>query len=123
MRSLLDELGGRDAMEVVVVGLCERVVTDRHLAPYFRDVARPRYEARLVDYLCALLADRPAAWQGRHLGAVHAELSIGDAEFDRFVALLEATLAAAGVSAPLVARVHRRIDAVRAEIVTAGVRR
>lgn len=119
MQSLLEVLGGRDALEVVVVGLCERVWHDPALAPRFRDVARSRYEGRLVAYLQALFGDRMASWRGRELGAVHAELAIRDAEFDSFVNHLAATLAAAGVSPPLIAALTTRVASVRADIVTA----
>lgn len=119
MGTLLDELGGRDAMEIVVVGLCERVMSAPELSPFFCDVSRVRYEARLVEYLCALLGDRPASWSGRDLRAVHAELAISAPQFARFVDLLAQTLAAAGVSPRLSALVRARIETIRDHVVAA----
>jgi hemoglobin len=115
--SLLDELGGRDAIEIVVAGLYERVLRDPHLARFFRDVARPRLQRRLVEYLCAHLADRPAAWRGRDLRAAHAGLAIDGPMFDAFLALVAETLTCAGVADSLVSAVLARLEPLRADIV------
>lgn len=119
MSSLLASLGGRDAVEVVVAGLCERVMSDPQLAAFFRDVSRARYERRLADYLCALLDGRPAAWRGRDLSSVHATLAIRGADFERFVAHLAATLAAADVPGALGEQVVTAVESIRDVIVAA----
>lgn len=118
MPSLLAKLGGRDAIELVVAGLCERVMSDPHLLVFFRDVSRARYEMRLADYLCALLDGRPAAWKGRDLSSVHADLAIRTSDFARFVAHLAATLAAADVPTALGDQVLTAVGSVRGAIVT-----
>jgi len=117
MPSLLEDLGGRDGIEIVVAGLYERLLADPDLRGYFDGASRLRLEARLVEFFCALLGDRPADWQGRDLHAVHVGLQLSDRHLDGFLRALAATLAAAGVAGGLAASVRRRFEPLRATIV------
>jgi truncated hemoglobin YjbI len=120
--SLLEQLGGRDAVEVLVVGVWERIGVVPRLAGFFVDVSRPQYEQRLADYLCLLLGDRLPAWRGRDLRGVHADLAIRDDDFNAFLDCVTATLDAAGVSRPLMRRVRDRLETVRGVVVGAAAR-
>lgn len=119
--SLLELLGGRDAIEIVVVGVWERMIVDPSLGALFRDVSRTRYERGLADSLCVLLDSDDPPWIGRELRRVHGALGVCDADFDRFLDCLAATLEAAGVSRPLVRRVRGRVAVLRGDIVSGAV--
>jgi len=115
--SLLEQLGGRDAVQVVAAGLTERLVRDPALGGYFVGVERAPLERALAYYLSELLADRLDPGR-RDLRAIHAGLELGDADYDRFLDCLGATLQAAGVSRRLAARVRERLEDLRPSLVT-----
>jgi len=117
MTSLLSAVGGRDALELIVVGLVARITADPELAPFFEDVSRARHERILVDYLCAFLSDRRGSWRGRDLRSVHADLSVSPTHFRAFLGHLVATLAAAGVPAPVLDQVLDALRGLEDEIV------
>src|SRR5262249_10491463 len=117
MPSLLRQLGGRDALEIVVAGLYERFLTDQRLSRFFDDRSRARLELKLVEYLCALLGDSPGGWRGRDMAAAHHGLGIQDVDFDAFLTILSSTLQAAGVGTDLARAVRRRIESLRAAVV------
>jgi truncated hemoglobin YjbI len=104
---------------VLAAGLCERLRASPRLHEFFVDTPRARLEARLVDFLCALLGDRLGDWRGRDLRAAHVELAITDRDLDAFLALFSETLGAAGVSVALIGDVLRRIETVRIAVVSA----
>jgi hemoglobin len=115
--SLLDEIGGRDAVEVVVAGFYERVLADERLKPFFRGVSMARLQAMQVDVFCAVLAGRPQDYRGRDVRTAHAGLRIADADFDAVATHLVATLHAAGVADALIERVVGLVAPLRGEIV------
>ena len=111
MASLLDAIGGPDAIELIVAGLWERVHADPELRLMFRDVGRNEHEARLARFLVLLLDDAVNRWDGRDLRGVHVDLAIDQIAFDRFLDCLTDTLDAAGVSARLASDVRARVAA------------
>jgi truncated hemoglobin YjbI len=108
VESLLERLGGRDAIEVLVVGLWERIAQDPRLSTFFVDVSRPEYEQLLADYLYLLLGDRRALWRGPELRGE---------DFDLFAGCVASTLEAAGVSRPLIDETAARLETMRGEVV------
>lgn len=119
--TLLVSLGGRDALEVIVAGFYRRLTADAHLATRLAHVAHARHEARLASFLAALLDQRPGAWAGRDLASAHADLGIDAEEFARFLDLLDATLAAAGIGGALRADIRAALARLADQIVTAPV--
>jgi hemoglobin len=122
--TLLEELGGRDALELVVAGFHERVLGDPRLVPFFRGVSRARLVGRQHEYFAAVLgapsSDETEGALGAMLRPAHAPLGIDDDQFDATLGHLIETLHAAGVARPLVRRVVDRVARLRRHVVVAG---
>jgi hemoglobin len=115
--TLLQELGGREAVELVVAAFYERVLTDPLLRRYFRGVQMSRLYKSQADFFCAALG-QPGAYQGRDLRSLHAGMSIGDTEFDAVAMHLTAALAECGVGQAHIERVIALIAPLRGDVVT-----
>lgn len=104
MASLLDQLGGRDGLTVVVAGLVARLAAAPDHAGRWDDADRARDEASLVDALAAALdgaSPLPATGRAARIASA------------TFVACLIETLAAAGVGSALSREVVVRVARVR----------
>lgn len=117
MTTLLEQLGGREAVEMVVAGFYEKVLADPLLKGYFRGVQMSRLYKNQADFFCAALGD-PEAYHGRDMRSVHAGMGIGDEEFDAVARHLSATLTEAGVAQEQVNEVISLIAPLRRDIVT-----
>lgn len=119
MSTLLDALGGRDALTVLVAGLYQRLLNEPMVAPHFATVPRWRLEEHLVEFLVTHLGDAAGRWYGRDLGATHVDLGLSDRHFDAFMGCWAATLAAAGVAEPLRTTACARLEALRRRVIAA----
>jgi hemoglobin len=117
MQTLLQQLGGREAVEMVVAVFYERVLADPLLKPYFRGVQMSRLYKNQADFFCAALG-QPDAYKGRDLRSLHAGMNIGDEEFDAVAVHLQNALAECGVGKPEIDTVVSLIAPLRTEIVT-----
>jgi len=117
MQTLLQELGGREAVEMVVAAFYERVMADPLLKPYFRGVQMSRLYKNQADFFCAALG-QPDAYRGRDMRSLHAGMNIGDEEFDAVAVHLQDALADCGVDRPKIDTVVSLIAPLRGEIVT-----
>jgi hemoglobin len=117
MATLLEELGGRPAVELVVAAFYEKVLTDPMLKGYFRGVQMSRLYKNQADFFCAALG-QPEAYRGRDMRTTHAGMNIGDAEFDAVAGHLIQALAECGVDKPHIDQVVGLIAPLRADVVT-----
>jgi hemoglobin len=117
MQTLLQQLGGRDAVELVVAAFYERVLADPLLRGYFRGVQMSRLYKNQADFFCAALG-QPDAYQGRDMRTLHAGMNIGDEEFDAVAVHLQDALAECGVDRPKIDTVLSLIAPLRADVVT-----
>jgi len=117
MQTLLQELGGREAVELVVAAFYERVLADPLLKPYFRGVQMSRLYKNQADFFCAALG-QPDAYKGRDMRSLHAGMNIGDEEFDAVAVHLQDALAECGVDRPKIDTVVSLIAPLRGDIVT-----
>ncbi len=116
MMTLLQELGGRDAVEAVVATFYEKVLADPRLAPFFRNVSMSRMHAHQVDFFCAVLGGADL-YRGRNMVAAHAGMDITDAHFDAVAGHLVATLEQLGVPEAARAKVIALVAPLRSQIV------
>ncbi len=114
--TLLQELGGRDAVEAVVARFYEKVLADARLAPFFRGVSMSRLHQHNVDFFTAVLGGADI-YRGRNMTAAHAGLDITDAHFDAVAGHLVDTLTELGVPADKRAQVIGLVAPLRAQIV------
>jgi len=110
MQSLLERLGGRDGLTVVVAGLVTRLAADPSLAGKLAGIPRVRCEACLVDYLAAALLGESCALDGERL--IERARDMTCAERAAVVVHLFETLSAAGVGSSLSQEVVLRLAGV-----------
>ena len=119
--SLYQRLGQEVGIRTAVDDFYARLVADPQVAPFFEgiDLARLR---RHQTALLSQVTGGPVEYSGRELAAGHAGLGITDADFDRVVGHLVATLTDLGVSEDDIGAVGAALGAHRGEIVTAAER-
>jgi hemoglobin len=117
MATLLQELGGPEAVELVVAAFYEKVMADPLLKGYFRGVQMSKLYKNQADFFCAALG-QPDAYRGRDMRTVHAGMNIGDAEFDAVAVHLSNALSECGVGKAHVDQVIGLIAPLRADVVT-----
>jgi hemoglobin len=99
-----------------VDGFYQRVLADPQLVHHFDGVDMNRLRWHQVKLLTAV-AGGPDEYEGRDLGEAHAHLRITDADFDRVLDHLAATLVEAGVQENVIGQVGAALDSHRDEIV------
>jgi hemoglobin len=121
--TLLDEIGGRTAVEYVVADFYDRVLADSRLAPFFRGVSMARLQMHQIDFMCAALGGGDNVYRGRDMVSVHAPMHITDHEFDLVVGYLGDSLSAAGVPMGCIESIVALLEPLRAQIVSRAAAR
>jgi hemoglobin len=116
MSTLLEQLGGRDAVEAVVAGFYEKVLADATLAPFFRQISMSRQHQHQVDFFVTVLGGANV-YKGRDMVKAHAGMGITDAHFDSVAGHLVATLKELGVPDAGVQQVVALVAPLREQIV------
>ena len=115
--TLLDELGGREAVEMVVAAFYERVLTDPLLSHYFRGVQMTRLYAHQADFFCAVLGNQDC-YRGRDMRTIHAGMNISDEEFDAVAMHLQSALGDCGADKQQIDAVVSLVAPLRKDVVT-----
>jgi hemoglobin len=115
--TLLEEIGGRAAVEYVVADFYERVLADSWLARFFRGVSMSRLQMHQINFMCMVLGGADV-YRGRDMATVHAPMGITDGEFDLVVGYLCDSLIAAGVPMSCSERIMALLAPLRAQIVS-----
>ena len=92
--TLYKRLGGYDAIAAVTDDFIGRLATDAQLGKFFSghsDDSKQRIRQHVVDFLCAATGG-PCVYKGRDMKTSHAGLGISEAEWNKGVALLVASL-------------------------------
>jgi hemoglobin len=92
--SLYQRLGGYDALAAVTDDFIGRLVTDSSLSRFFGGHSKNsqgRIRQLVLDQLCAVTGG-PCVYIGRDMKTTHAGLGIAQADWDKSVQLLVATL-------------------------------
>ncbi len=118
-------IGGDPAVAAAVDDFYRRVLADPELVGYFAGVDVDRVKAHQRRFIAAAVGG-PGGYRGRPMREAHAGLRIRDADFDRVVDHLAATLSTLGVSGPTIAMIAEVLLPLRAQVVdqpeTAGLR-
>lgn len=115
-KTLLEEIGGHAAVELVVADFYERVLADLRLARYFRGVQMSRLQQLQTDFFCHLL-DPAYPYRGRDMRTLHQGMQISNADFDAVAGHLTASLHGAGVPAGHVTTIIGVVASFRDQIV------
>ena len=101
--SLFALLGGRPTLDRVHVIFYDKLYADPWLAPFFAGIERRFIEDQQSDFMAQCMGG-PERYLGRAPPYAHQHMFITDELFERRHAMLAASIAEAGVPAPLAAR-------------------
>jgi hemoglobin len=114
--SINSTIGGARGVSAAVDDFYRRVLADPHLAGYFTGVDVDRVRAHQRMFIAAGIGG-PGSYRGRPMREAHGGLRIRDADFDRVVEHLAATLTALGVATPTIAGIADLLGPLREQIV------
>ncbi len=117
--TIYEQIGGQDALIVVVDDFYERVLADDELAGFFRGSNMSRLKGKQVEFFAAALGG-PAQYSGLSMRDAHRGRGIGMAHFLRVAEHLSAALAAAGVPEAVVEQIIGAIAPLAEDIVAAN---
>ena len=117
-KTLLEEIGGPDAVKAAVKIFYEKVLADDRVNGYFEGVDMERQNAMQTDFLTFAFGGENK-YQGKDLRAAHAHLvakGLNDTHFDVIVEHLGGTLKELGVKDEQIAKVAEIANSVRADV-------
>lgn len=115
--TILEQIGGDAAVEAVVDIFYGKILGDEELADYFTETDMDqlkKHQARFVAQ--ALGGTRP--YSGRSMQKAHEGMGITDADFDRVVGHLAASLTEAGVDGETIGVIAGQLAPLKGDIVT-----
>ena len=120
MRSTIyDEIGGAQAVDVVVEAFYQRLLADPGLLSYFEGRDMTRLKAHQRALLTVALGGTAEEYGGRMMHPAHAGLAITHAAFDRVLEHLAAVLRDAGVPPSSTDKVLAILRPLRTDVVQA----
>jgi hemoglobin len=119
--SLYEQIGGHDALEVVVEDFYCRVLDDDHLAGFYAGSNMRCVKARQVEFLSALL-DGPGPYTGTPLRQVHEGRGITMHHFAIVAAHLADSLCAAGLHPDTITEILRAIAPLAGEVASEDIK-
>lgn len=117
--TIYEQIGGQDALIVVVNDFYERVLADEDLAGFFAGSNMSRLKGKQVEFFAAALGG-PALYSGLSMRDAHRGRGIGMRHFLRVAEHLTAALSAADVPAELIELVIGAIAPLAEDIVAAN---
>jgi hemoglobin len=117
MASIYEQIGGQEALIVVVDDFYQRVLADPELAVYFAGVNMPRLRGMQVEFFAAALGG-PEEYGGRSMKDIHRGRGITQPHFDLVADYLTKALLDAGVPADTVGTIIATIAPLSADIVS-----
>lgn len=93
-KTLYEKLGGKQAIDAVVVELTNKMMKDPMLGKYCKGMNKEKIEANralVASFICKATGG-PCEYKGRDMKTAHAGLNLGEKEWERFVKLTEDTL-------------------------------
>jgi hemoglobin len=114
--SLYARLGGADAIRAVVGDFLTRVAADARINAFFRGVDLDSLGLKLTDEICETTGG-PCRYTGKSMREAHAEMEIGNADFDALMEDLAASLDHASVGPNEERELLRALDGLREQIV------
>jgi hemoglobin len=118
MTSIYEQIGGAEALEVVVEDFYRRVLADEDLAGFFTGANMSRLKGRQAEFFAAALGG-PVEYTGAPMRQVHQGRGITMHHFNLVAGHLTDALTAAGVPEPLTGQIIAAIAPLSSEIATA----
>lgn len=120
MPTIFSQIGGYEALEVVVADFYDRVLADSELAGFFTGTNIARLKGKQVEFFAAALGG-PDPYTGAPMRQVHQGRGITMHHFTLVAGHLAASLGAAGVPAETSEQILGAIAPLSADIATASV--
>lgn len=115
--SMFEQLGGADGIRRFVDELSRRLRDDAELGPLFEDVDVASLQHHREHYFAAVFGG-PENYSGRSLREAHRPLGLTDAHFERFLVVVDESLAALSADDAAAAAVRELLERLRPVIVT-----
>jgi hemoglobin len=119
--SLYEQIGGHDALEVVVEDFYCRVLDDDHLAGFYAGSNMKCVKARQVEFLSAVLGG-PGPYTGTPMRQVHEGRGITMHHFVMVTAHLADSLCAAGLHPDTITEILRAIAPLAGEVAAEDIK-
>jgi hemoglobin len=119
--SLYEQIGGHDALEVVVEDFYCRVLDDDHLAGFYAGSNMKCVKARQVEFLSAVLGG-PGPYTGTPMRQVHEGRGITAHHFAMVAAHLADSLCAAGLHPDTITDILQAIAPLATEIASEDIK-
>ncbi|MCP5281987.1 MAG: group 1 truncated hemoglobin [Rhodoferax sp.] len=94
--ALYRALGEKPGITALMNDTVERLFTDPQIGRFFKDTKPANLKEQLRDQVC-FLSGGPCKYEGDTMKAVHAELGIRKADFNRMVEVLQAAMDARSI--------------------------
>lgn len=117
MTSIYDQIGGHEALEVVVADFYTRVLADPQLAGFFAGTNMSRLQGKQVEFFAAALGG-PQPYTGAPMRQVHQGRGITMHHFELVAGHLATSLTAAGVPQPVTEQILAAIAPLSKDIAT-----
>ncbi|MBL8644681.1 MAG: group 1 truncated hemoglobin [Rhodospirillaceae bacterium] len=125
MSTLLERIGGEDAVKAVINAFYDKVFTDEALKPFFADTDFAKQRVRQTKFVVQFLGGKmPTAHEymrNAHRKYVH-EMGLGEVHFDIVVGHLAVTMQEFNVPAPLIAEVAAGLETLRNDVLDVPVK-
>ena len=119
--SLYEQIGGHDALEVVVEDFYCRVLDDDHLAGFYAGSNMKCVKARQVEFLSAVLGG-PGPYTGTPIRQVHEGRGITMHHFAIVAAHLADSLCAAGLHPDTITEILRAIAPLAGDVASEDIK-
>lgn len=93
-KTLYEKLGGKQAIDAVVVELTNKMMKDSQLGKYCNGFSKEKVERNrqlVASFICKATGG-PCDYKGKDMKSAHAGLNLTDKDWDRFVQLTQETL-------------------------------
>ncbi len=114
--SLYQALGGQPGLQRLMDDFMQRLLADRRMNPFFKDVNQQHVKSQLVDQFCEV-SGGPCKLKGPSMKQVHTGFDIDRAAFNALVEVLQQSMDAQGISFAVQNRLLARLAPMHREIV------
>jgi hemoglobin len=116
--TLFDTVGGRLIINAAVESFYEKVLSDKSLRPFFRDVGLDHLRARQSMFVSMLLGGK-TVYTGKDIGAAHAlprMMGMNESHFEAFLNHFRAALEEVGVQGDRLEQIIKLLEQSRGAV-------
>ena len=114
--SLYQQLGGQPALVVLMDDFMTRLLADKRMAPFFKDVDHKHVKAQLVAQFCEV-SGGPCKLKGPDMKKAHAGFDVSKGDFNALVEVLQHSMDAQGIGFGTQNRLLARLAPMHRDIV------